>query len=36
MAENTVVETQETPAPEKKESFISFLFDYMEIIVFSV
>ncbi len=36
MAENTVVETQETPAPEKKESFISFLFDYLEILVFSV
>lgn len=36
MAENTVIETQETPAPEKKESFISFLFDYLEILVFSV
>jgi signal peptidase I len=36
MAENTVVETQETPAPEKKESLISFLFDYLEILVFSV
>ena len=36
MAENTVVETQETPAPKKKESFISFLFDYLEILVFSV
>ena len=36
MEENTVVETQETPAPEKKESFISFLFDYLEILVFSV
>ena len=36
MAENTVVETQETPAPEKKEIFISFLFDYLEILVFSV
>ena len=36
MAKNTVVETQETPAPEKKESFISFLFDYLEILVFSV
>lgn len=36
MAENTLVETQETPAPEKKESFISFLFDYLEILVFSV
>ena len=36
MAENTVVETQETPAHEKKESFISFLFDYLEILVFSV
>ena len=36
MAENTVVETQETPAPEKKESLISFLFDYREILVFSV
>lgn len=36
MEENTVVDTQETPAPEKKESFISFLFDYLEILVFSV
>ena len=36
MEENTVVETQETPAPEKKESFISLLFDYLEILVFSV
>ena len=36
MEEITVVETQETPAPEKKESFISFLFDYLEILVFSV
>ena len=36
MEENTVVETQETPAHEKKESFISFLFDYLEILVFSV
>ena len=36
MEENTVVETQETPAPEKKESLISFLFDYLEILVFSV
>ena len=36
MAENTVVETQETPAPEKKESLISSLFDYLEILVFSV
>ncbi len=26
----------ETPAPEKKESFISSIFDYLEILVFSV
>ena len=29
-------ETAETPAPEKKESAVSMLFDYLEILVFSV
>ena len=29
-------ETAETPAPEKKESAVSLLFDYLEILVFSV